>query len=244
MYLNHFQTQLLGEVISTLAEPLEEHEVRAQLGERMLRLLGAQYYVSYVWDAGAGRFGHAQSLNMDPANLRQYEQYYQYHDPITPAMQQHRRAVRATDVLSHERLKQTEFFNDFLARDGLHWGVNVYAWDGAENIGDMRIWRDRRRENFSADELQLLDMIRPAFLAALRRSRKGQARALVQRPDALAGLSEREIDVARLMSCGLSDKEISRKLGISLATVRTHIGHAFRKQGVDSRIKLVQALRL
>ena len=57
-------------------------------------------------------------------------------------------------------------------------------------------------------------------------------------------LSNRELDVARLMSCGMSDKEIAKKLGIAVATVRTHVTHAFRKHGVDSRIKLVQALGL
>jgi hypothetical protein len=63
-------------------------------------------------------------------------------------------------------LVRTEFFNDFLARDGLHWGVNLYAWVGDQNIGDMRIWRDRRHENFSSDDLQLLDLMRPVFTAA------------------------------------------------------------------------------
>jgi len=46
------------------------------------------------------------------------------------------------------------------------------------------------------------------------------------------------------VSCGLSDKEIARRLGISLCTVRTHVSHAFRKLGVDNRMKLVQRLGL
>jgi acyl carrier protein len=53
---------------------------------------------------------------------------------------------------------RTEFFNDFLYRDGLYWGVNLYAWDGDRNIGDMRIWRSRRRERFGADTLDLLEL--------------------------------------------------------------------------------------
>jgi len=182
---------------------------------------------------------------MDPGNLANYERYYQFHDPITRLMQAHRSAVRATDVLSHELLKRTEFFNDFLARDGLHWGTNLYAWDGDQNIGDMRIWRDRKREDFSNDDLEVLDLIRPAFIAALRRSRHAQiATALPQKGSALDILSEREIDVARLISCGLSDKEIARRLALSTTTVRTHISHAFRKHGVDSRIQLLRALGL
>lgn len=247
MYLSHQQTKLLGQLIASLAEPIDEHDVRARIGADVLRLFDAQYYVSYVWDPGSETFENGININMDPGNLRAYERYYQFHDPITPAMQRCRSPVRATDVLSHEQLKRSEFFNDFLARDGLHWGVNLYAWDDDQNIGDMRIWRDRRRENFTDDDLELLDLIQPAFLAALKRCRRTgtvKAASPPRRAQAIAALSGREVDVVQLMSCGLSDKEIARRLGISVATVRTHIGHAFRKHGVDSRMKLVRALGL
>jgi len=244
MYLTDQQTKQLAEVMATLAEPFDEADIRARVGAQMMSLLGAQYYASYVWDAGTQAFGDAVQINMDPANLVQYERYFQYHDPITPAMQLHRRAVRATDVLSQDQLVRTEFFNDFLVRDGLHWGVNLYAWDGADNIGDMRIWRDRRRTNFSSDDLQLLDLVGPAFVAALRRCRQRGAPSVVCHDSTLLALSERERDVAQLVSCGLSDKEIARRLGISLCTVRTHVSHAFRKLGVDNRMKLVQRLGL
>jgi len=242
MYLTDQQTKQLAEVMATLAEPFDEAEIRARVGAQMMSLLGAQYYASYVWDAITQAFGDAVQINMDPANLVQYERYFQYHDPITPAMQMHRHAVRATDVLSQHQLVRTEFFNDFLVRDGLHWGVNLYAWDGADNIGDMRIWRDRRRTNFSSDDLQLLDLVGPAFVAALRRCRQRGAPSV--HDSTLLALSERERDVAQLVSCGLSDKEIARRLGISLCTVRTHVSHAFRKLGVDNRMKLVQRLGL
>jgi DNA-binding CsgD family transcriptional regulator len=153
-------------------------------------------------------------------------------------LQQHRRAVRVTDVMPQRELMRTEFFNDFLARDGLHWGVNLYAWSGACNIGDMRIWRDRQRSDFTPDDLALLDLVRPALVAALQRSRgdKGQARGLDAR------LSAREREVAHLATTGLADKEIARRLGISPTTVRTHIDNAYRKLGVNNRVALTRCL--
>jgi len=195
-----------------------------------------------VWDADRRCFDAGVHLNMDAANLLQYERYYQYHDPITLTLQQHRRAVRVTDVLAQERLTRTEFFNDFLARDGLHWGVNLYAWSGERNIGDMRIWRDRRRANFDDNDLAVLDLVRPAFVAALRRSRGELVPPAAAEPSAASSLSKRENEVASLAACGLHDKEIARRLGISITTVRTHLDHAFRKLGVTSRVLLVQRL--
>jgi DNA-binding CsgD family transcriptional regulator len=245
MHLSARQAEVLGRVMATLAEPLAEPEIRGRVGTLMLDLLGAQHYASYVWDEGRRCFDAGVHLNMDAANLLRYERHYQYHDPITLTLQQHRRVVRVTDVLAQERLTRTEFFNDFLARDGLHWGVNLYAWSGAHNIGDMRIWRDRRRENFSDNDLAVLDLVRPAFVAALRRSQAdaGAPPAVDRRePTAVALLSERERQVADLAASGLHDKEIARELGISVTTVRTHIDHAFRKLGVTNRMRLVQRL--
>ncbi len=242
MYLTSRQSAVLSRAMATLAEPHDEHEIRLEVGCAMLALLDAQHYASYVWDFASHRFDKGVRINMDPANLARYEAHFQYHDPITFAMQRHRTAVRATDVLPQASLMRTEFFNDVLARDGLHWGVNLYAWSGDRNIGDMRIWRDRRRANFSADDVRLLDLVRPALVAALKRCGGESPTADVDPPDATAALSPREAEVARLAAVGLSDKAIARRLGISVATVRTHLDHAFRKVDVTNRVALARKI--
>ena len=241
MFLSGRQTDLLARVMTTLAEPHEEREIRERVGSLMLDLLQAQFYASYVWDDAHHRFDSGVQLHMDSANLARYESYYQFHDPITLTLQQHRAAVRVTDVMPQRELMRTEFFNDFLARDGLHWGVNLYAWSGACNIGDMRIWRDRRRGDFTPNDLALLDLVRPALVAALRRSRGGGTVALPSRGLEVR-LSAREREVAHLAATGLGDKDIARRLGIAPTTVRTHIDNAYRKLGVNNRVALTRCL--
>jgi DNA-binding CsgD family transcriptional regulator len=261
VYLSPYQAGLLARVMTTLAEPHEERDIRTRVGSLMLDLLGAQHYASYVWSDAMQRFDGGVHLNMDAANLAQYERHYQYHDPITHQLQQHRSAVRVSDVMPQPQLKRTEFFNDFLARDGLYWGVNLYAWHGTHNVGDMRIWRDKRRDNFTRDDLELLDLVRPALVAALHRSAGNSGigginsisgsvsnssteplnSAFSAGPQSL--LSARERQVAGLAARGLADKAIAHQLGISTTTVRTHLDHAFRKLGAHNRMTLVQKLR-
>ncbi len=48
-------------------------------------------------------------------------------------------------------------------------------------------------------------------------------------------LSERELDVLRLIAAGLSNQEIAERLVVTLSTVRTHIYNVYRKLGVRSR---------
>jgi len=53
-------------------------------------------------------------------------------------------------------------------------------------------------------------------------------------------LSNREEDVLRLLSVGLSNQEISYELDISLSTVKTHISNIYKKFDVRSRLQAVR----
>ena len=75
------------------------------------------------------RFVSCVQINMTESNLRRYEAYYQFHDPITPTLQKRRRATLVSEVMQHDRLVRTEFFNDFLKQDGLCFGLNYFAFD-------------------------------------------------------------------------------------------------------------------
>lgn len=52
-------------------------------------------------------------------------------------------------------------------------------------------------------------------------------------------LTERELDVARLVVDGRSNREVAEKLYVSVRTVEVHLGRVFRKLGVRSRTELV-----
>jgi DNA-binding CsgD family transcriptional regulator len=50
-----------------------------------------------------------------------------------------------------------------------------------------------------------------------------------------AGLTEREVEVLRLVAIGLINREMADRLGISAATVDHHIRHIYDKIGVSTR---------
>lgn len=60
----------------------------------------------------------------------------------------------------------------------------------------------------------------------------GQPRPRIPRP---AGLTEREVEVLRLVARGLGTKQIARQLGIAAKTADNHLQHTYAKIGVSTR---------
>jgi DNA-binding NarL/FixJ family response regulator len=64
-----------------------------------------------------------------------------------------------------------------------------------------------------------------------------------QPAECLSGLSKRERDVADLIALGLSNKQIARRLGITLATAKDHVHRILAKSRLPNRTAIATALR-
>ncbi|SEL07130.1 response regulator [Streptacidiphilus jiangxiensis] len=99
----------------------------------------------------------------------------------------------------------------------------------------------------------LKDAPREELVRAVRAAHQGQAvlaptvaqkllgavRAPQPAPTAL--LTDRELDILRLVAAGTSNKEAAKRLFISEATVKTHLLHLYGKLGVRDRAAAVAA---
>ena len=88
--------------------------------------------------------------------------------------------------------------------------------------------------------------IRDGDLPMPRRLAAQLVRDLVDSPEkgaSAAGLSERELEVLRLISDGLTDRDIGAALGISPRTVGRHVGNVLDKLGVRNRAEAARRYR-
>jgi FixJ family two-component response regulator len=88
------------------------------------------------------------------------------------------------------------------------------------------------------DDDQLVEAIEAAF--ARERGRLALAVETQRRTQAVSDLSEREREVVRLMTRGLSHREIGQQLGISPRTVEAHKARLMRKLGVANLAELIR----
>jgi DNA-binding NarL/FixJ family response regulator len=72
----------------------------------------------------------------------------------------------------------------------------------------------------------------------LARSLRGVCEQVSASPDLFEPLTEREVEVLRLISTGLSNRDIAAVLYIAESTVKTHVEHIIGKLGVSDRVQV------
>ncbi|NTB94902.1 LuxR family transcriptional regulator [Agrobacterium tumefaciens] len=218
---------LFGEIISKLERASEGIDVRSLIFKDMIKLMRADIGLSCIWDEKARKFVRPLIHNMEDNNFRRYETWYQFRDPHTFKLRALKRAARVEEVMPYTALYRTEFYNDFLRRDKLHHGVNIFLFDGHRDLGDFRLWRTQEKPDFEDREMCLLNALEPHI-----------RKALIRNSNQNEQLTDREREIAMLVARGFRDRDIAQLLGISFSTVRTHVNRAMEKRGCANRAEL------
>ena len=102
--------------------------------------------------------------------------------------------------------------------------------------------RDIRRAMAAGSDGYLLkDLPRDQLVAAVRELMNGSSRTHIDTPrGSQLSLTDRETEVLALVADGLTNRAVARKLGISEATVKTHLAHVYTKLGVLDRAAAVR----
>ncbi|MFJ6328003.1 MULTISPECIES: response regulator transcription factor [unclassified Rhizobium] len=221
------EASLFADIVGRLTSP-KGLAIREDVFPDILRLMRSEALASYKWNPKSNCYDEPFVINQSPESIKVYRSWYQYRDPMTQKLRSLWRPAYVDEVISKTDLQKTEFFNDFLMKDGLDHGINLFLREPGRELADLRIWRNKHQPDFADREIGLLKVLAPILRRAL----------LVAPEVSLSALTERERDVALLISHGCSDKDIARVLNIGFATVRTHLGRCLEKMECSNRTEL------
>ena len=186
-------------------------------------ILEAQKDMEVVGEADDGRRAVAQARELKPDVV-----LMDIRMPEMDGIEATRRLVTAPDA---PRVLMLTTFN-----------MNEYVYEAMKSGASGFLLKDVRPEQL-ADAVRTVAagdaLLAPAITRRLieefvRRPAPGQ-----KAPPELAELTERELEVLKLIARGLSNTEIAKTLFVSEATVKTHATHIFTKLSLRDRVQAV-----
>lgn len=157
------------------------------------------------------------------------------------------KVYRDTDILDDERRERTEFFRQFLLPADIPYGCGIVVMHSGEVCAVFNLFRNKELGDFTDRELEILNIFKKHVETMISRLVcTNQREQLIARcydeVRGRYGLTERETEVLRLITEGLSNGDICEQLFVSLSTVKKHIYHIFSKMQVKSRAQLIHEL--
>jgi DNA-binding CsgD family transcriptional regulator len=153
--------------------------------------------------------------------------------------------VMISDFLTQQRFHRLGLYAEFFRGIPVEHQMAVSLPGPEQQV--IGVAMNRGRRDFSDQDRALLSVLRAPLNAALHRARRRQQarQALTTMADRwLAALTEREIQILRLVADGRTNTAIAHALGVSPRTVAKHLEHTYRKLGVNSRAAAVSRITM
>ena len=178
--------------------------------------------------------------------MLEYDRNYGQVDYVKWIFSSHESVVyRESDLINAEMRTKSTFYLDYLKPAGF---INVAGVSIAEQgvcVGAITLYRTERYGDFSDKDIYILKQLLPHLQNKLT-AEIDAVENNVEKCKASSyfltheyNLSNREIEILKLLCDGKNNNEISKMLSISLNTVKKHNSNIFNKLNVDSRTQLI-----
>lgn len=191
-----------------------------------------------------------KKINISDKAIEDYNNYYQQKDIIKARFFNERNASKSSLIIDYREWRKTEFFNDFLLPNKFYYLCGIDIHHNNYLLATLTLIRSKKSKDFTTTDLLFLNRIATCIgnhLYLLKELTYNSANNLTfkeiqkERIRSLE-LTPREIEIARLVKSGLTNKEISSQLFISKNTVKKHLQNIYNKCDVSNKVSLVSKL--
>ena len=147
---------------------LEMNNLRRRVLEELQKAFHANILTFFLADSKK-RLYNPVLKDGDPVISQTYEDYYHQFDPMHPNRKPNigRGVLRYSDIIPYSELVRTEYYNDFLTPQPIHFGMFLYLKSPKKLLGRISIFRPKRYTNFSERDVIIAKRIAPHVSFAL-----------------------------------------------------------------------------
>jgi len=229
-----------------IKEPDEQLSVVLFLLERIFKTGNNNFYF-----ANSSR----QSLNLSRVISRgierkffpKFKQYYYKLDPFYKVLSFSPPPTVIVRDHSKNKGRLIEYYNDFLKPQSIHHQMSIYLKSKQRFLGVLGLYRPPNAKKFSSRDQAKANLLAPYLAGALENAITSEQKTKYEfnllKRIMQYGLSQRQAEIACLLSKGLTNKEIGSKLFISRYTVENHLKAIYEKMNVKNRTELSYRLQ-
>jgi DNA-binding CsgD family transcriptional regulator len=230
----------LHSLFHKLATASSETELRFSLMDNLSKYFGVQRWGIYLVDQENNLIS-SDVCGVSDSFITTYQQIGQAVDPVLKYVREYHAPAHEELVLPMGTWKQSQLYQRCCIH-GSHEHIMTAPIVGKGNlIGTINFARVDNTTAFNNQDLSNLSAVCLHVSACLANLR---SRPFFEPNLLIMLLTQREIQIAKLVACGLTNAEIGKELWISPNTVKQALKRMFQKLGVSSRTELVAKLSI
>jgi DNA-binding CsgD family transcriptional regulator len=211
------------------------------LVRRLLPSDGTRFFIYVPWvqlRQETGSDSHIDSM------AREYSRRFWEVDPMHPSRFERQKTVVVSNsmIMNDADWRNTVIYKEFYRPNGYFHNCDVFLKQNDRIVAVLSLVRRKASQPFTAREVQILNQVQPFIEYSVGKIYIANRVHNRSSLSAEYGLTAREMDVVEIALTGAGNKILSKHLGISLPTLRTHLQRIFAKVGVRSNAELISRL--
>jgi DNA-binding CsgD family transcriptional regulator len=156
-------------IMTIIGSCLDKDIFRQKLLDSLLKIFHMENSIFFLADQNS-KLTDFMGKNIDEKYIRDFVNYYHRDDPFKLIQGRFygNRIIRLEDLVSYSSFLDTEYYNDFLRPQKIHYKTVVYLKSGAELLGIIGLFRPKGFGNFSEKDIRMMKILTPYLCQALK----------------------------------------------------------------------------
>lgn len=154
---------------------------------------------------------------------------------------------KESDIITDAKRVETDYYKKVYKANNWHYSLQMILARNKEFVGVITFYRTIGKDDFSYDDIFILDLLKDHLAYRLYRHKKVEdtvgGKLSVTAAAEKYSLTRREETILRLLMDGRSNASICEELVITDNTLKKHILNIYRKLGIKNRVGLFKMIK-